>query len=172
MSSPDDFSILSRGTMSSEYIVSPYLFQWGPPDDFTLKMSTGLLPPVHAEMLHWNSIPGTARRRFNALLHEEEFTDAQIRRDQIGFVRHFLREEENEARVSLSVIMSFFGVSKRGLDCQWARYRVNSRANDLPRTLPDAAYSCIIEIVRGRFTEQKLVTYRLRQDALNGVFRF
>jgi hypothetical protein len=123
-------------------------------------------------MLHWNSIPTTSRLRFNALLHEEEFTDAQIRRDQIGFVCHFLREEENEARVSLCVIANFCGVSNRSLDWQWARYRVNSRANDPPRTPPDAASSYIIEIVRERFTEQKPVTYRLLQDALNGAFRF
>jgi hypothetical protein len=104
--------------MSSEYIVSPLLFQCPSPDDFTLKMSTELLPPVHAEMLHWNSIPAPARLRFNALLDEEEFTNAQILRDKIGFVCHFLREEENEARVSLSVIANFVGVSKGSLDWQ------------------------------------------------------
>jgi hypothetical protein len=96
---------------------------------------------------------------------------ATTRRDQIGYTCQFLRDDPGEARVLLSTIAEFFGVSKGSIEWQLNRYRATVMTNGRPKALPDEAYPYILEIVQARFVERKPVTYRLLQDALEWRFK-
>jgi protein-arginine kinase activator protein McsA len=59
-------------------------------------MTTELLPSTDVDKLRWDSIPAQSQQQFNALLHDEEFTNAANCRDQVGIVCRTPREEEDE----------------------------------------------------------------------------
>jgi hypothetical protein len=72
-------------------------------------MTMELLPPLQMDHLHWDSISTALRQRFNALLQDDGFVRASTRRDQIGIACRALCGDEDEARVPLSAIATFFG---------------------------------------------------------------
>jgi hypothetical protein len=129
-------------------------------------MTTELLPPLQVDHLHWDSIPTALQQRFNALLQDQEFVGACTRRDLIGIACQALRGDEDEARVSLSAIATFFAIAKASVQWQDERYRDTIRQNGCPKTLPPAAYAYITELVQAQFAEKKPVIYRLIQDAI------
>jgi hypothetical protein len=60
---------------------------------------------------------------------------------------HSLREDENEERVTFSVLSVVFGIAKGSIEWQARQYHDAIRGNGCPRTVPEAAYAYITEIV-------------------------
>jgi hypothetical protein len=65
----------------------------------------------------------------------------------------------------------FFGIAKMSIEWRAQRYHEATQGNGRPRTLPEAAYAYITDVVQARFTEKKPVTYRLLQDAIEWHFK-
>jgi hypothetical protein len=134
-------------------------------------MTTELLPAFDLDDLHCDSVSPSLRPRFNALLQDEDFVGASTRRDQIGVAMCSLREDEDKKLVAFSVLSVFFGTVKTSIEWQARRYHGAIRGNGRLRTLPEAAYTYITEVIQVRFTEKKPVTYRLFQDAIEWHFQ-
>jgi hypothetical protein len=77
-----------------------------------------------------------------------------------------LRDDENEPRVPLSVIRDFFGIAKGSIEWQMSRSRTTPNDNGRPRTVPQEAYSYILNIVQTQFAEQTPVICRQLQDVI------
>jgi hypothetical protein len=106
----------------------------------------------------------------NALMLDTDFLEASTMREQIDFACKFLRNPDNEKRLSFGDIAAFFHLNKGSVAFQDAPYSSVPKPPQRPRLLSDDVLKFISDCVQANFAEKTPVSYSLRLDEIQLLY--